>query len=104
MKIDQNVQEIWSGHDSVTDGQTDEGHSYNPLPLRVGGHNVNAHTVFAIRKVRHNSRIEVSLGCTCIYEKAPLILIVLLLYVPSQQLWLWRDGQFIYPQFFPGQA
>ena len=29
-KIDQKVQEIWSGHESVTDGLTDEGHSYNP--------------------------------------------------------------------------
>ena len=32
MKIDQRVQEIWSGHESLTDGLslTDEGHSYNP--------------------------------------------------------------------------
>ena len=31
-------------------------------------------------------------------------LFVLLLYVPSQQLWSLRDGQFTYPHFFPGQA
>ena len=37
MKIDQRVQEIWSGHESVTDGQTDEWNSYNPLWLRGGG-------------------------------------------------------------------
>ena len=30
MKILQRVQEIWSGHKSVTDGLTDEEHSYNP--------------------------------------------------------------------------
>ena len=30
MKIYQRVQEIWSRHESVTDGRTDEGHSYNP--------------------------------------------------------------------------
>ena len=29
---------------------------------------------------------------------------VFLLYVPSQQLWSWRDGQFSLPHFFPGQA
>ena len=41
MKIDQRVQEIWSGQESVTDGRTDglkdEGHSFNPLPLPGGG-------------------------------------------------------------------
>ena len=31
-------------------------------------------------------------------------LFVLLLYVPSQQLWSWRDGQFTLPHFFHGQA
>ena len=31
MKIDLRVQEIWSGHESVTDRLTDEGHSYNPF-------------------------------------------------------------------------
>ena len=30
-------------------------------------------------------------------------LFVLLLYVPSQQLWSWRDGQFTYPHFFLGK-
>ena len=30
-------------------------------------------------------------------------LFVLLLYVPSQQLWSWRDGQFTYPNFFLGK-
>ena len=28
---------------------------------------------------------------------------VLLLYVPSQQLWSWWDGQFTYPHFFQGK-
>ena len=28
---------------------------------------------------------------------------VLLLYVPSQQLWSWRDGQFTLPHFFLGK-
>ena len=46
MKIVPRIQDIWSGHESVTnrmtdsqltDGLTDEGHSYNPLPLRGGG-------------------------------------------------------------------
>ena len=37
MKIDQRVQEIWSGHESVTDGLTDEWNSYNPIWLRGGG-------------------------------------------------------------------
>ena len=36
MKIVQRVQEIWSGHKSVTDGLTYEGHSYNPT-TRLGG-------------------------------------------------------------------
>ena len=31
-------------------------------------------------------------------------LFVLLLYVPSQQLWSWQDGQFTLQHFFPGQA
>ena len=31
------------------------------------------------------------------------VLFVLLLYVPSQQLWSWRDGQFTYPHFFLGK-
>ena len=30
-------------------------------------------------------------------------LFVLLLYVPSQQLWSWRDGQFTVPHFFLGK-
>ena len=30
-------------------------------------------------------------------------LFVLLLYVPSQQLWSWRDGQFTLPHFFLGK-
>ena len=30
-------------------------------------------------------------------------LFVLLLYVPSQQLWSWRDGQFTLPRFFLGK-
>ena len=30
-------------------------------------------------------------------------LFVLLLYAPSQQLWLCRDGHFTLPHFFPGQ-
>ena len=30
-------------------------------------------------------------------------LFVLLLYIPSQQLWSWRDGQFILPHFFLGK-
>ena len=30
-------------------------------------------------------------------------LFVLLLYVQSQQLWSWRDGQFTYPHFFMGK-
>ena len=30
-------------------------------------------------------------------------LFVFLLYVPSQQLWSWRDGQFILPHFFLGK-
>ena len=39
------------------------------------------------------------------HERATLlvVLFVLLLYVPSQQLWSWRDGQFTYPQFFLGK-
>ena len=49
MKIFQRVQEIWSGQKCVTEGQmdgrmdgqtdrwTDEGHFYNPYPLRGGG-------------------------------------------------------------------
>ena len=32
-----------------------------------------------------------------------LLLFVLLLYVPSQQLWSWRDGQFTQPHFFLGR-
>ena len=28
---------------------------------------------------------------------------ILLLYVPSKQLWSWRDGQFTLPHFFPGK-
>ena len=31
-------------------------------------------------------------------------LFVWLLYVQSQQLWSWRDGQFTLPHFFPGQS
>ena len=30
-------------------------------------------------------------------------LFVLLLYVPSQQLWSWQDGQFTQPHFFLGK-
>ena len=30
-------------------------------------------------------------------------LFVLLLYVPSQQLWSWQDGQFTLPHFFLGK-
>ena len=30
-------------------------------------------------------------------------LFVLLLYVSSQQMWTWRDGQFISPHFFLGK-
>ena len=49
MKIFQRVEEIWSGQECVTEGQmdgrmdgrtdkwTDEGHFYNPHPLRGGG-------------------------------------------------------------------
>ena len=37
---------------------------------------------------------------TCLF----VCLFVLLLYVPSQQLWSWRDCQFTLPHFFPGQA
>ena len=42
MKVVQRVKEMWSGHESVTDGQndelTDEGHSYIYfLPLCGGG-------------------------------------------------------------------
>ena len=36
MKIDQSVQEIWSGHESVTDGLT-KGIPITPLPLCGGG-------------------------------------------------------------------
>ena len=36
MKIDLTVQEIRSGHESLMDGLTDAGHSYNPLPLHGG--------------------------------------------------------------------
>ena len=31
------------------------------------------------------------------------VLFILLLYVPSQQLWSWRDVQFTYPHFFLGK-
>ena len=31
------------------------------------------------------------------------VLFVLLLYLPSQQLWSWRDGKFTYPLFFLGK-
>ena len=33
-----------------------------------------------------------------------LFVCLCLLYVPSQQLWSLRDGQFTKPHFFPGQA
>ena len=39
MEIFQRVQEIWSGQESVTDGQTDEGHSYDPLSTSWRGIN-----------------------------------------------------------------
>ena len=32
-----------------------------------------------------------------------LVYLFLLLYIPSQQLWSWRDGQFTYPHFFLGK-
>ena len=44
MKIDQRVQEIWSRHESVTDGLTDEGHSFNPPSASRQGINENGHT------------------------------------------------------------
>ena len=34
---------------------------------------------------------------------SPYVLFVLLLYVPSQKLWSWRDGQFTSPHFFLGK-
>ena len=37
MNIDQRVQEIWSGHESVPDGFTDEGQSYNPSSASLRG-------------------------------------------------------------------
>ena len=39
MKIDQRVWKIWSGHESVTEGLTYEGHSYNPLSASWRGIN-----------------------------------------------------------------
>ena len=36
-------------------------------------------------------------------EVAMFVLFVLLLYVPSQQLWSLRDGQFTQPHFFLGR-
>ena len=32
-----------------------------------------------------------------------IVLFVLLLYVPSQQLWSWRDVQFTLPHFYLGK-
>ena len=39
-----------------------------------------------------------------VFHVVLVCLFVLLLYVPSQQLSSWRDGQFTLPHFFPGQA
>ena len=39
-----------------------------------------------------------------IYKYNFVWLFVLLLYVPSQQLLSWRDGQFTLQHYFPGQA
>ena len=36
-------------------------------------------------------------------KREVVCLFVLLLYVPSQQLWSWRDGQFTKPHFFLGK-
>ena len=42
--------------------------------------------------------------CQCLTKRTlGLYLFVLLLYVPSQQLWSLRDGQFTYPHFFLGR-
>ena len=41
-----------------------------------------------------------SVVCTVV----SFVCLFLLLYVPSQQLWSLRDGQFTKPHFFPGQA
>ena len=37
------------------------------------------------------------------HDHVIVCLFVLLLYVPSQQLWSWRDGQFTLPHFFLGK-
>ena len=54
-------------------------------------------------KISENAEINIFKKIIKIGHKQKIkcfVLFVLLLYVPSQQLWSWRDGQFTYLHFF----
>ena len=71
-------------------------HKFNTLPMRYSAPNYS--TVQSLYNTPHyNKDFDV------IVRLMLFVCLFLLLYVPSQQLWSWRGGQFTLPHFFLGK-
>ena len=57
---------------------------------------------FALKR-KHGMHKYVNTAAIDMFDVLYVCLFVLLLYVSSQQLWSWRDGQFTWPHFFLGK-